>query len=345
MKRTSVFTALSVFCAALSCANDTNNTISWLDGGPAVRVVTNAPSRAEVAAATGALWQAIAELPSGGLAKLDRTNDVSFGQTLIGGPLFGDYAAMATDYTGALSQGQFAWDTAWRTFRFGLGNGVELQAGQESHILVKNVHVGTIQDGWVVMHSGAVGNSGKYEVVPAIASVGMKKHRVLGMATENIAPGAEGLVTVRGNVSGLGSDGSAYGTSGWTDNQEVYLSTNTLGYVTAVEPEAPFPKILIGNVVSSHGVNGQIYVCVKSFGGIRDLDDINGTPLTESGQFMVYDAARGVFDFTRNIASYAETGTVAAVASDLAALSNTVANLPYLTVISNKLYLVTPEEE
>ena len=75
MKRTSVFTALYVFCAALACANDTNNTISWLDGGPAVRVVTNAPSRAEVAAAVAPL--ATTQQVANAIAPLATTQQVA----------------------------------------------------------------------------------------------------------------------------------------------------------------------------------------------------------------------------------------------------------------------------
>lgn len=229
---------------------------------------------------------------------------------LLYAPFVTNVLSFGTSFATALSAGQIAWDPDWMTFRAGLGNGVEGQFFQEQHVYAKNASGAVISNGWVVMHSDAVGNSGKYEVVPAVSTVGMRRGAVLGMATEDIAIGALGRITTCGNVNELGSSGVLYGSSGWHNNAPVYLSHTHAGWVATNAPPAPYATVLVGNVVSAHNTVGTIYINVRGGMSLKDLDDVDGTPLAASGQLPVWDQTRGVFDFTENVNRYATTNAV-----------------------------------
>lgn len=247
--------------------------------------------------------------------KVNISDGASTNQTLMTATV-PTFLSFTTNTVGALSAGQISWDSDWRTFKLGLGNGVENQVGQESQKLAKNVWTNTIPNGWAVMRSGAVGNSGKFEIVPAIATVGMSQGRVVGVATEDIAVGALGLVTIRGNVNQIGSNGSLYGSSGWLDMADLYLSHVHQGYLMTNPPPAPYTVVFMGSVINAAN-NGAIDVSVHCGTSMQDLNDVDGTPLTQSGQFPVWDNVRQVFDFTGNTNQFLteETDTLATVAS------------------------------
>jgi len=236
-----------------------------------------------------------------------------------------DKLNFAITFADALTTGQIAWDSDWSTFRAGVGDGVTGQFFQESHIYAKNVSGQLVTNGMAVRFSGAVGNSGKLEFTLAKAEVGVRPATTLGIATHDIANGAFGKITWFGNVNELDTTGALYGETGWTNNMLVFLSTNTAGYLTKNEPQAPQPRICIGAVINRHANVGTILV--RPTWGIRitEADDVDGTPLTASGQIMVWDQSRGVFDFTDNVGNYATTG----------ALTSAIAAIPFPTTIND----------
>ena len=242
---------------------------------------------------------AIALATNNAAVKMNINNGTSTNQTLRL-PLVADHLSFSLGTAPALGAGKIAWDPDWLTFKAGLSNGVEGQFFQEHHVVAKNAWTNTIPNGWVVMHSGVVGNSGKYEVVPAISTPPLDPTRVIGMTTEDIPVGALGRITARGNVNQIGSDGSLYGASGWQNNTPVYLCTTHVGWVTTNIIQAPYPRVYIGNIVRAH-TSGAIYIRVQPGLRLSELDDVDGTPLAATGQIPVWDNGRQVFDFNRNV--------------------------------------------
>ena len=328
-------TELTAFAVALLCgaALAQTNWVDWRYGRPGVRVVTNAPSRAEhdavsnlIAGISGVSVSTVGEMITNGVSgKVDITDGVSTNQTLFGASV-DDKLYFNTNAAPTLGIGDIAWDSDWQTFKGRMPDGVTGQFFQESHIYGKNVSGQVITNGMVVRHSGAVGNSGKCEFTLAKAEVGVRPATTLGIATHDIAAGAFGKITWFGHVNELDTTGALYGETGWTNNMLVFVSTNKPGFLTKNEPQAPHPRISVGAVVNRHAEAGTIMVRPTWGMRVTEADDVDGTPLTASGQIMVWDNSRGVFDFTANINGYATTGALtAAVAGipaeqDLAAL-------------------------
>ena len=242
--------------------------------------------------------------------KLDRLGGTSTNQVLQSATV-PDKMRFGDAFVDALLEREVAWDPNWMTLRVGLGDGVEGQLFQELHLPAKNVSGQIITNGMAVRLSGAVGNSNKLEVTLAVADGSVRPSYMLGVATEDIAVGAFGRITWFGNVSQIDTTGALYGETGWTNNMPVFVSTNKPGYITRYEPQAPQPRISVGAVVNRHAQNGAILVRPTWGMKITDADDVDGTPLTATGQIMVWDNVRKVFDFTDNINNYASASTLA----------------------------------
>lgn len=198
--------------------------------------------------------------------------------------------------------GEVGWDADNETYSFGLGNSVVGQAFYENFIAVEN-HTGVqINNGAVVYDAGGVGMSGKIKAGLFVANGSIDPCKILGVATEDIPQGAQGRITHFGKVRGIDLDGSVYGET-WTNGVEVFASTNVAGGLTIFEPPAPYPSVSIG-VVNAAANNGTLSVRPYWHPKMTDLTDVNGTPLTTSGQFPVWNQTLGVFDFTANTSDF-----------------------------------------
>ena len=120
---------------------------------------------------------------------------------------------MDTSYTvtGSEPVGSIYWDEVNGTYSYVLKNNVIGQAFFEDFFYVKNETGSQIDNGTPVMYAGSVGASGRPIVEKAIADGTKAPWTFLGVATEDIANGSWGLVTWRGIVRGIDTDGSPYG--------------------------------------------------------------------------------------------------------------------------------------
>lgn len=202
-------------------------------------------------------------------------------------------------------------------------NGVTYQLGQEIAPLVRNSTGVIITNGTPVMFAGTLGASGRVLVQPAIADNSIPSSYALGVATQDIANGADGHVTWFGKVRDIDTTGTPYGEV-WSDSDIIYVSAVTAGYLTNVKPVAPNSQIFIGVVINAHATNGTMFVRPSWRGNITDLSDVNGTTLDTDGQILVWDDASKYFDFTKNINDYLlKTDNVPAIENryaDIAAL-------------------------
>ena len=149
--------------------------------------------------------------------------------------------------------GELTWDTTENTLLLGLNGGATtLHIGQEMHYRVRNATGVQIAKGTVVRFSGVVGGSGNLTVAPALANGTYPSNYIIGVTTEDIANGADGLVTHFGKVRGVNTSAFAVG-------DVLYASPSVSGGFTTTRPEAPNNIVSMAAVLSS-GNNGTIFV-------------------------------------------------------------------------------------
>ena len=244
-------------------------------------------------------------------------------------------------------EGLLQWNTTEDTLDLS-ANGVTYQLGQEISPLVRNNTGLTITNGTPVMFAGTLGASSRVLITPAIADNTIPSSYVLGTTTEDILNGADGHVTWFGKVRGIDTTGTPYGET-WANQDILYVSPTTAGYLTNVKPSAPNAQIFIGVVISAHATTGSYFIRPSWRGGITDLDDVNGTPLTTDGQILVWDDTNQYFDPTLNIltivaASVQKTGeTTQSIAGDIVVANNVIGQSfisPLVTIVENTLLTI-----
>lgn len=164
-----------------------------------------------------------------------------------------------TTNTTTPSIGQMAWNQDESTVDLGL-DGATLQIGQEMLVKVRNDDITPILNGQVVMATGSLGNSGRILVKP---HTGLRSNakQILGIATEDIAVGSDGLVTTFGKVRNINTTGSTVGET-WNDGDNLYLKPNDNGNLTKIVPLNTEVNMPIAVVVHSH-TNGTLFVRIS----------------------------------------------------------------------------------
>ena len=107
----------------------------------------------------------------------------------------------------------------------------------------------------LVKTPGSVGNSGRLVVAPYDGT--SDASLIIGLATESIAPGADGFVTNYGKIRGID-------TSMWPDGTVLYVNGGTL----ATTPTSSL-SMKIAAVVTSH-TNGTLMVRVNGYSQVKE---------------------------------------------------------------------------
>ena len=191
-----------------------------------------------------------------------------------------DTAAAAPAY----AQGRTFWDSGNGTPSVMLSADVTLQQGQEMLALVYNGTGATITNGTVVAVSGAQGQRPSVSLADADSEA--LSAPTLGIATQDIANGAEGFVTTFGFVRGIN-------TSAFTAGAPIYLS-QTAGQFTATRPSAPAHTVALGWVIKVNASSGEVFVNINNG---WELDELHNVLITgaASGNTLIYDATTGVW--------------------------------------------------
>ena len=165
-----------------------------------------------------------------------------------------DYISFdTTNVVGNPTEGQLTWDTTDKTLSLGLNGGnVVMQMGQEIHYRVRNSTGVLIPNGTVCRFAGSLGNSGILLAAPFLANGTYDSNIVMGVATEDIANGADGLVTYFGKVRSIN-------TGAFEDGDILYASSTVAGGLTSVKPDAPNNIVSIAAVVHA-ATNGTLMV-------------------------------------------------------------------------------------
>lgn len=215
----------------------------------------------------------------------------------------------------AVNKGQLSWNSTEGTLDLGLDNGSILQVGQENIRLVRNNTAATITNGTVVMPNGSIGNSGRITVMPYTATTG-SHHLIYGIATQDILPNSDGIITIDGKVRGINTTGISVGET-WLDGDVLYVKPNDNGKLTKVEPVGLDIKMPIATVIHSH-TSGVLEV------RILPIDENQSYSKTESDTiFTPLNGTGATGTWGINISGNSSTATT------LTGLTATIAELNY----------------
>ena len=189
-----------------------------------------------------------------------------------------------TPTTPPTTTGTMYWDSGNQTPSINLNADTTLQVGQESIALVYNGTGSTIANGSVVAVAGAQGQ--RPSVILADADSEPYSASTLGIATQNIANGAEGFVCTFGLVRGID-------TSAFTAGQAIWLS-QTAGQFTATRPSAPAHSVFLGWVIKVNASSGELFINISNGWELDELHNVLITSPT-SGNTLIYDASAGVW--------------------------------------------------
>jgi hypothetical protein len=236
-----------------SVIEDTGVTAGTYGAAASVPVLTINEQGQITAASTTAVAgvDSVAYDTSTGVLTINTSDGGSFTEDLGVGtsdsPTFVDLTVDSIQLTGGTGdQGTLSWNADEETLDL-VQNNTTLQLGQEIHIHVRNGTGSTISNGTVVMATGTLGASGRIVVAPydGVSDI----MYVIGVATEDIAAGADGKATSFGKVRGIN-------TSTYSEGDVLYTTTN--GGLTTTQPTSGIANA-IAFVISSKS-NGTIMV-------------------------------------------------------------------------------------
>ena len=189
------------------------------------------------------------------------------------------------------------WNPIDGTLDISLLNGVTLQTGQEMNFYGKATEA--ILSGDCVMFAGAQGDFIKLAKATA-ASINSNPEYFLGVATQDFITNQFGYITTFGKVRNLNTNAYPEGTILYFDS-----GGSTPGGSTTTIPTAPNVVIRVAAILKQHLTQGTLLVRPDISIKLTDLSDVDGTPLTSTGQFPVWTSGSNYFDFGYNINDYA----------------------------------------
>lgn len=246
-----------------------------------------------------------------------------------------------------VNKGQLSWNGTEGTLDLGLDNGSTLQVGQENIRLVRNNTATTITNGTVVMSNGSIGNSGRIRVIPYTATTG-SHHLIYGIATQDILPNSDGIITIDGKVRGINTTGISVGET-WLDGDVLYVKPNDNGKLTKVEPVGLDIKMPIATVVHSH-TSGALEVRIlpidenQSYSKTESdtiFTPLNGTGATGTWGINISGNSSAATTLTGLTATIAELNYNGGVTSNIQTQLNNKAFNDIVTTTTNGLMAST----
>jgi hypothetical protein len=218
-------------------------------------------------------------------AKKGANSDITSLSGLTGGiatPTHIDFAAAGA----ADAERRLAWNPDTGTVQVGMvGGNVQAEIAQTLYAYVHNAESFQINKGQPVYLYQATGN--KASVKLAFNTSDSTSSKTLGLAAENIAQGANGLVICQGVLDKLN-------TGSFNEGDTLYLGA-TAGTLTATKPYAPNHLVYIGVVERANNGNGQIYVRAQNGYELNEIHDVLiNSPA--NGQLIIYNASTGLWN-------------------------------------------------
>jgi len=179
--------------------------------------------------------------------------------------------------------GTLCWSSDDRTLNLTHPNGVVQQVGQETFFLVKNETGSTITNGTSVRFSGATNGNGQARllIAPWLADGTYPSLYVVGITTEDIEDGEEGLVTNFGKLRELNTTGSTVSET-WQLGDILYAHPTIAGALTKVKPTAPQNVIPMAAVLKVSSTTGELFVRPTIYPPFRYATFADKTTQTQS---------------------------------------------------------------
>lgn len=217
--------------------------------------------------------------------------------------LSGTYIDLIDGSAPAYQQGRVFYDTNQMTLAYyNESSQVTMNIGAENWVRVSNKSGAQINNGQVVYINGA---QGQLSTIALAIATNYDTATVLGMATMDIPNNSIGYITTLGVVNGLN-------TSGFSDGDQVYLSTATPGAITATRPSAPFYAVQIGVVAYANPANGKIFIHPD----LQSVGSTNVIGLTNLVNSLIQNATNGLSSVTTNQVYQIATNVANAVYSN-----------------------------
>jgi len=159
------------------------------------------------------------------------------------------------------SVGTLCWDQSDQTLNLFHPNGVRQQIGQEQFAYALNNTGSMIPNGTVVRFDGVSTPDGeaRIEIAPLLADGQQPGLYTIGVATQNIADGEDGKITVFGKVREIDTTGTSVGET-WNIGDILYVSPTTPGNFTKVKPTAPNNVTPVAAVLRVDSTEGELFV-------------------------------------------------------------------------------------
>jgi hypothetical protein len=187
------------------------------------------------------------------------------------------------------AKGEILWNEEDGSLNVGLSDtGVVLQSGQETLYRVSNVSGSSIPKGTLVMANGTNDNSGRINVVPAIADGSIPSKYIMGVVTGTITNDSDGYVTHFGKIRNID-------TSMWSDGDILYADPTISGGLTNAIPVAPNLKTVIAIVLNSSSTVGTIFVR-PTYGSNLSNDELVELSNIQDGDIISFNGSAGRFE-------------------------------------------------
>jgi len=215
-------------------------------------------------------------------------------EMLATAPVIQNNNSVVTDYIDfntttpapAIKVGRMHWNGGY-TLNLEMTPNVNQAIGESQYYYIKAS--AAITKGQLVMFDGAVGSSGVLKGKP---STGITNGQlIMGVAAEDMANNAFGLVSSFGLVRGFNTTGAPYGET-WADGDILYYNPSFTGGLTKNLPQAPTPHVVVASVVNAgSGGSGSVFVRVSAIPSVSQLSDVYA-PTPTNGDVLVYDGVQ-----------------------------------------------------
>lgn len=186
------------------------------------------------------------------------------------------------------------WDDFNGTLSLDMGGGVIQQIGQEQLSEGRNSTASTILNGTVVMITGSVGESGRLTIAPSISNGTIHSREIIGIATEDILVGEDGIITSFGLVRNIPISMKPVGET-WVAGQRIYTNPTLVGKMTNIEPSAPNLKIIIGQIVYVDSEKFSIFVRLEHGSYLGGDNNVQFTELSDQ-DFIKYNSTSQIWE-------------------------------------------------
>ena len=166
---------------------------------------------------------------------------------------------LASGAVGAIGFGEVRLNSTELTLDVGLSGGVVGQMFEEAYVSVVNNTAAPLVSGQVVGYNG-VDNAASLPYAKLInANADQEPLNILGVATQTIAVGSLGRVTMFGKVRDVNTTGFQV-SQVWAQGDLLYVHPTLVGELTNVEPTPPFQSILVAKVLRVGATTGTLMV-------------------------------------------------------------------------------------